>query len=602
MLKKFIRLIVLIILILLPTNTLAENMKSIIIIVDEMPLERIKELSIDKYAVGLMNLKTRTPYTEENLYLSINAGKKLGDKSLEKEKNNLEFLGDILKKEKVSYIGEGDESLIVGDSKGRVDYTEKSMSYNIDWLLEKTDSMLSKSNVLVLAYDFQEELSRVDTFNQYLENYKDSQIIILPKKVAKEDKQILNKYLVPVIHINDGKSGLLTSPSTKRQGFIAIEDISVQIKNTYGYLKKSDIGSSFQTIDEVEQIEEISHIYDTTINLFIITYIFHGIVYLAQGILGIWLLKSRKDKQWVYFIYSFAASSICISLILGLFEFHKNIFLYSLLSCFLSYIFTRVLIRKKIDLVRSLSILTYGMIVFGVMVYPKMIYNSYIGFNNLIYGARYYGLNNGIMGVLLITSILSFFAITDSINNRYIKNLIGFSIFALNMIVLSANFGANTGGFITSVVLFVLMMYMLCFAGKHSFRKIVLLFLLGISLFVINMILDNSSGDKSHAIEFFYRLKENGIREFISMVSFKARELLILTLSPPFSMVLVAQAIILKKLKERVIKNKKMKEEVMIIIITSLVGFLINDTGVIMLIYMIHYFILARISDKLYLE
>lgn len=595
--KRIIGLIILTILILIPSTIFADGIKSIIIIVDEMSLSTAEELSINGSSIGFVNLKTRAQYSEENLYLSINMGRKLGKMDLKKE-GNLEFLGDVLRKEKPSYIGMGNEGIILGDSEGRISYEERSISYDIDWLLKNTDLILEKSNILAIGYDFKGQLDRVDILRQYLEYYKDHQIIILPKTISEEDRHILNKSLVPIIHINNGNSGLLTSSSTKRVGFIAMEDISVQLKNSYGYFKKTNIGNNFQTITRKEPIKESNKIYITTMNLLIISYIFHGLTYITQVLLGIWLLKPRRENGWIYFLYIFSVTGVCISLILGLFELHRNIYIYLLVSTLTSYIFAKKVINKKDNLVEGLIILTYGLIVYGVLFYPKMIYNSYIGFNNLVYGARYYGLNNGIMGVLLASSTLSFFSLTKTMNNIYLKKIIGFFIFGLNMIVLSTNFGANTGGFITSVILFVLMMYMLLFSQKHSLKKVIMFLLIGIALFILNMIVDNNSGNKSHAIEFFYRLKENGFREFFYMASFKARELLILTLTPPFSIVLICQGIILKKLSKYFKENEKIKKEAMIIIITSLIGFIINDTGMIMLIYMINYFILYVISNR----
>jgi hypothetical protein len=575
-------------------------MGSIIIIVDEMPLKTIEGLSIDEYGVGLMNLKTRPPYSEKDLYLSINIGKKLGSKELKKQQDKLEFLGDKLKKEKVSHIGDPSKRFIVGDKEGNVDYIEDSIKYDLDWLILKTDLMLDKSKVLSISYDFENDLNRVDILRKYLSHYKKEQIIIFSRSVSKEDNSLLNKNLVPILYINGKDSGLLRSSSTKRDGYIAMEDISVQIKNLYGYSKKTDIGSNFKVIDKENPIKEISKIYEETVNLFIIAYIFHGITYLTQLFLAVYLFKDRniKENRWIFFSYSFVSSIIIISLILALFSLHQNIILYLALNIVLSYILIKFIANKNYDMIKTFSISTYVLIVFGIIFYPKMIYNSYIGFNNLIYGARYYGLNNGIMGVLLISSILSFFSITKTIKSRNTKVLIGLIIFSLNMIALSTNFGANTGGFITSVVLFVMMMYMLLFSERYNFRTMFLFFLVGVVLFSINMIFDNNSGDKSHAIEFFYRLKDNGFREFISMASFKARELLILTISPPFSIVLISQGIILSKLRRIFIKNKKIKKEAMIIIITSLIGFIINDTGVIMFIYIMHYSILYIIHDN----
>lgn len=600
--KKYLILIFifLILLIFAPNRTFAGDMESIIIIVDEMSLRTVEELSMDEYGVGLMNLKTRPPYSEKDLYLSINTGRKLGSKELKKQQNKLEFLGDILKREKVSHIGNPAKRFIVGDKLGNVDYIEDSMKYDLDWLILKTDLMLDKSKVLSISYDFENEPNRVDILKRYLEHYKKEQIIILPRTVAKEDNSLLNKNLVPILYINGKDSGLLRSSSTKRDGYIAMEDISVQIKNHYGYSKKTDIGSSFQVIDKEDPIKEISKIYDGTINLFIITYIFHGVAYLVQLLLAIYLFKDKniKGNRWMFFSYSFVSSIIIISLILGLFSLHQNITLYLALNLILSYILIKFIENKNYDMVKFFSISTYILIIFGIIFYPRMIYKSYIGFNNLIYGARYYGLNNGIMGVLLISSILSFFSITKTIKSRNAKILIGFIIFGLNMIALSTNFGANTGGFITSVVLFVMMMYILLFSERHNFKTMLLFCLVGVALFVINMIFDSNSGDKSHAIEFFYRLKDNGFIEFVSMASFKARELLTLTISPPFSIVLISQGIILNKLKRFFINEKRIKKEAMIIIITSLIGFIINDTGVIMSIYIMHYFILYIIYNN----
>ncbi|MDU5080878.1 hypothetical protein [uncultured Tissierella sp.] len=602
MMKKIIKFIILISIILIPNIIFAEDINSILLIVDELSIETIEELYLDQYSIGFVNLKTRPPYSEEGLFLSINTGRKLNIKNFGKKDKKIDYLSDILKKENVSYIGEGKGNLIIGNREGIVDYSEDSIIYSLNWLVEKTDNLLNKSDVLVLEYDLKQGHNRIEILNQYLNHYKNEQIIILPKAVATEDKYLLNKYLVPIIHINKGNHGLLTSSSTKREGLIALEDISAQIKETYGYKKKIDIGKPFKSIESDNPKKEIEDIYKKNMNLLIAAYLFHGLIYFVQVLLGVWILKSKKIEKWLYTIYSFVSTNIFTSLLLGLFEFHKNIFIYLIINLLISYLITRLIIKRKLDLVKLISIFTYALVVFGTCLYPKMIYNSYIGFNNLVYGARYYGLNNGIMGVLLVTSILSFFSITKSIESDNLKRFIGLFIFIINMVTLSTYFGANTGGFITSVVLFGLMIYRLFFSNKEIRRYLFLFFLIGIFIFSLNIIFDDFTGENTHAFGFFYRLKENGISELISLASFKAKELFKLTILPPFSIVLIFQAIILNKLRRIIRDTKEIKEEAMIIFITSLVGFALNDTGVITLIYMIHYLVLDIISNRLKIE
>ncbi|CAK7009032.1 hypothetical protein CIW83_12470 [Tissierella sp. P1] len=602
MMKKIIKFIILISIILIPNIVFAEDVNSILLIVDELSIETIEELYLEQYSIGFVNLKTRPPYSEEGLFLSINTGRKLSIKNFGKKDKKIDYLSDILKKENVSYIGEGKGNLIIGNREGIVDYSEDSIIYSLNWLVEKTDNLLNKSDVLVLEYDLKQGHNRIEILNQYLNHYKNEQIIVLPKAVATEDKYLLNKYLVPIIHINKGNHGLLTSSSTKREGFIALEDISAQIKETYGYKKKIDIGKPFKSIESDNPKKEIEDIYKKNMNLLIAAYLFHGLIYFVQVLLGVWILKAKKIEKWLYTIYSFVSTNIFTSLLLGLFEFHKNIFIYLIINLLISYLITRLIIKRKLDLVKLISIFTYALVVFGTCLYPKMIYNSYIGFNNLVYGARYYGLNNGIMGVLLVTSILSFFSITKSIESDNLKRFIGLFIFIINMITLSTYFGANTGGFITSVVLFGLMIYRLFFSNKEIRRYLFLFFLIGIFIFSLNIIFDDFTGENTHAFGFFYRLKENGISELISLASFKAKELFKLTILPPFSIVLIFQAIILNKLRRIIRDTKEIKEEAMIIFITSLVGFALNDTGVITLIYMIHYLVLDIISNRLKIE
>lgn len=601
--KKIISIIILILIIGMPLNIIADGIKSIVIVVDELHMDAVKNLATDNSNIGLINLKTRKEDSEESLYWSINLGRKVDQVNLE-NMEGLSLLGDVMKNEKLSYIGEGKEWIILSDSKGRVNYEKNHISYDFDWLVNNTNNALEKSNLLVIGYDFEDKLDRIDILKEYLNYYNANQIIILPKSVSNKEKHILNKFLVPIIYNNNNKrGGLLTSSSTNRLGIIALEDISVQLKNSHGFFNKIDIGSEFKTIDTNNPIEKINKIYENTINLLVIAYVFHGLTYLFQVILGLYILKFEQINKSIFLLYVFSSVSICMSILFGLIGFYKNnILIYLFTIILISYLISKIILNKKGESLENLIIYIYILISFGTLVYPEMIYNSYIGFNNLIYGARYYGLNNGIMGVLLASSILTYLILIKRSNNVNLNKLIGVIIFGLNMIISSTSFGSNTGGFITSIILFVLMMDNIFFIKKGKLKKILIILFITILIFSINIYLDSKSINKSHAIEFFSRLKENGFKEFTYMASFKAKELLLLTIRLPFSIVLICQGIILKKLSPSFIRNNIVKNEVPIIIIVSLIGFIINDTGVIMIIYMINFYIIYIINSYIELK
>ena len=592
MIRKTISMIILILLIGVPLNVIGDDMKSIIIIVDELPMDTIEKLSMDSSSYGLINLKTRNDYTEENLYWSINLGKKVNQVDIDKVEDHL-FIGEVLKDEKLAHMGIGREGIILSNGKRKLDYEKNCILYDFEWLVENTNDLLGKSNLLVIGYEFENQLKRIDILKKYLKYYNSNQIIVLPKSISNQNSNLLNEFLVPIIYVKNGNKGLLTSLSTKRLGFISLEDISTQLKNSYGYFNKLDIGNSFNTIQKDDPIVKINRIYKNTMNLLIIAYIFHGLTYIIQIILGLWLLRFNNINKKIFIIFILPTIFLLMSILLSLIGIHKsNIILYLLLITLFSLLILKMIANKGYYYGENLIIFTYVLIVFATLFYPEMIYNSYIGFNNLIYGARYYGLNNGIMGVLLSTSFLSYLILTERYKNINQCKLIGIIIFGLNMVVLSTEFGSNTGGFITSIILFILMINNIISSDNPSFHKITISIILFLLIFSLNIYLDNKSFSKSHAVEFIYRLKENGFNEFKYIAFFKAKELFSLTIKFPFSLVLIFQGIVIKKLSKIFMTNNKIKKEIIIITITSLIGFFINDTGSIMLIYMINYYIL----------
>lgn len=597
--RMVIILLILLLIFIKPNFIWAEEKDTIIVLVDKLSFDLIKDLSLEKYAIGLVNCKTRTQNSKENLLLSLNTGRKLSQDEFKENSWKIDYLGDVFSNEKTSYIGVDNDKLLISNRMGEVDYEIDDINYDYDWLVKNTDFLLEKSSLLLLSYDFNRDYRRVDLLKRYIMHYSDKTFMILPKEASKDDRVLFNKFFIPVIYVNSVDTGILTSKSTKREGFIAIEDISAQIKSIYGKDSKSNVGKPFEIIEEGSPLAKVKDIYTQSANLLIITTFFHGLIYFTQFLFGIKYLRGKKIDEWLLQLYCTSLVTIPLSLVLGISQLNRNVPLYIILCLLLSYGIAKILRETILDFIKTISFTTYSLIVLGMLVYPKAIYNSFIGFNNLFYGARYYGLNNGIMGVLLVSSILTYFSFTKDLNDEWIKRILGLFIFALNMLVLSARFGANTGGFITSVVLFALMLSSIfSFSiNKKNIKRIVVLLVLGVGIFAFNMLLDYNNDSKSHAIEFLYRIVNNGFWEFITMASFKAKELLRLIIIPPFSIILIIQILILRRMKSLIKDNPYFKKEFNIVLITSIVGMLINDTGSIAFIFMMFFYILHLIFN-----
>lgn len=622
--NRIIFLLALVIIFCCYNTSYASDNKTILILADELSLKDIEWIfGKDDFGIGFMNIKTRKPYGAESLYFSINTGRKVGVESenykglykdpkgtihiagfeemledLSNRNSNvkIDILGEKLKGKGISYIGDNSSAIVAADGEGNIKSGEIQIQYDIRWLEEKSKAHISKSNILVLSYDIEGMDYRKEILKQYIKFFREYNIIIIPRNVSEDMKHILNKNLTPILYVSGNNSGLLTSSSTKREGFITIEDIYVDLLHINNMDAPKAIGNPIKIIPKDNPLKHGEELFKMTINLIWITGIFHGLVYFMQAYMAYYIYKNRWDKLQDINIYnSFVIVNIFISLLMGLSSLHINIFLYLFINLLATYIITVYMEDKDVNTIGLFSTLTYGIILLGIFFYPKLIYNSYIGFNNLFYGARFYGFNNGIMGVLLVTSVISYYFIKEFMPNRVVEGMTCILFFLLNMVALSAKYGANTGGFITAVALFLIVIYVNLLDKNLNIYNVIILILIGILIFGINMYFDYYSGDKSHAISFLLRIKTFGFTEFKNMFKVKARELLKLTLIPPFIIVIPCQIYILKRLWKG--KNPVLSREGYIIILTSIIGFLLNDTGMITFIYMNYYLISLLIYD-----
>lgn len=601
----------------------AENEKTVVILVDELKLKDIREiLGRYSYGIGLINTKTRNSDVDESIYFSIALGRKvavssyysglykgkdgriyisgykemLNSISIEDNRIDEILLGERLKDQGISYIGNNPSAVLAADSNGVIHSGEIEINYNRDWLLEKTEYHLKNSNILILSYKIDNMKNRLNVLKEYISNIKDNRILIIPISVSEDMDTLFNDYIVPIVYIEGNKDGLLTSSSTKREGFIVLEDIYGHLVSIYDEIYESDIGNEIQIVEKEDNIKSLEELFKNTNNLMYITYMFHGALYLLQVYSGYMLYRRRYEHlNRLNYLYTFAVINIFIGLLMAASSYHINIALYISVNLLISYIITALMYDNRVDNICLFSLLSYGIIIIQTLFYPNVIYSSPVGMNNIFYGARYYGYNNGMMAVLVATSILGYLFIKRHIENELISKFIFMAFLIMNISMLSSGKGANTGGFITASVLFIMALYCNFLKKNWNINVILSLALFAVLLFGINMYFDFLSHEKSHAIKFLMRIKYYGIKEFMDMAFIKFVELIKLTFLPPYSLTILSQIIILNRLKGCIHKN--IKDEIIMLFISSIVAFLINDTGNIAFIFMNHYLISLLINE-----
>lgn len=621
--KKYNRILIILMIIIFTTSVsygelVEENKetKTILIIVDELGFDGVNKIIENYYGLGFLNIKGKKPAREESLYMSINTGRKVSmdntkfegiikSESGLKIKNYEEIYKDFIERNdnlklkfltdniRTSFIGNDSVALLASNSKGDIISGENKIEYEKEWLNEKTDENLGKTDLLIMSYKIENQDSRQKLLKDFINNNRNSNIFVIPRKTSKSLGSFLNKNLTPMIYLKNGETGILKSDSTRRKGFVTVEDINYEILNSYD-MEGNNIGNKINIIPEEKPLSEGRNIYNEIFNLLIIAIIFQTIIYLNQGYTSYEILRFDNVRDMRLF-NNFILTNIVVSFILSLFNLHRYLLVYLGVNLALTYFITERVDEKK-DSIGIISVIIYIILIISILLKPDILYNSYLGFNNLFYGARYYGFNNGIMGVFIVTSILTYFYFKDKFKNENLLNIFTLAIFSLNMVILSAGNAANTGGFITSVGLFLTIVYLKLLDKKSSFKKIIALILIGILIFGLNMYFDNKSQMNSHAISFLLRIKESGVSEVINMVKSKLTELIKYTLLPPFNILMIGQIFTIRKLTKYM--DRKLKRVSGIIFFISILAYFINDTGMIAFVFM-NQFNIANILSKI---
>lgn len=577
--KKRIVYILLFIILLSSTTVFSESLdRNLVIVIEELSFNDIEKLDINEYMVGLVNIKTRKPYNDKSYYLSLSQGKKTN----RKEKNI--SLADIAGKDNIAYISNKNKNIryMLGD---HAKYIGKLENIN------KLDKY-SKYNSLLAVYLDNDEKNMI---KEIIKSNSFQNIYILSRNISSENNIYVNRFLLPIVKIDNKNSGVLTSRSTRREGFVAIEDFLADFAESNGaYNEKNFIGKPFNSVDFKEDpLKVIDKIYKKNTNLLIVAYLCHGFFYLSVALmfLGQYYKSIRKKAKVIFLV---AMNNIISSLVLSLFNLN-NIYIYIILLFTMSLILYELSIYNK-KLLNFYIIFLYVLLTFGNIFEKSIIYNSYIGFNNLFYGARFYGLNNGVAAVLLASNILTIDIIEKSMINKKVKTILIIFIPLLTSLNLSTKYGVNTGAFISSLVSLFTVYYYYLLDSKFSINFLVLSIIIALLLFTLNIYLDYKAGDGTHATLIISRTIDNGLGELYDMAKFKLKELIKLTIMPPFSIVIFFQILYIKN---NVFSYNKL---IKTLILVSLFGYIINDTGNILLIYMLSY-LMFNISyvDKQYI-
>lgn len=518
--------------------------------------------------------------------------------------------------------------LIAIDSNGLIDYG------NVDDILIKQydypfgirtdyDKILTEISLIKpYASLFVIETGDLDRLSQYSTNLTDDMFLQQRKKILNDidefignladkitddnamliiaspnspDSRLDTSKLSPLIIWNgENYKGLLTSGTTRRIGIVANIDIAPTITSYLNASRDNFVGHTITTSEIDNKLDYIKEL-NTRVNVvsgmrvsYLNIYSFLVMFAIILGSLVIFIGSERFSNK-VKLIKALILLILTLPLVFLLVAYFK---IFSSIMFFLAVFFLTagiIIILRLLNhnnRVVFLLTITYLILIIDLLLGSNLLRFSILSYDPII-GARYFGIGNEYVGVILPTMVLLTMFYMERIDGRKIFLL----ILPITILCVShPNLGANVGGTIS--VLFACIYYLLyIFKIKIDLKKIVFIGIIILLFVVIMGVLDiylNTS--PTHLGRTFLMIAESGPMSIISVILRKIQMNIKLIRNSIWAKVLLisilSEICILirckKEIYEMLRRNKHFSAGIISIIVGSIIGLLVNDSGVLL--------------------
>ncbi|TDX46783.1 hypothetical protein [Orenia marismortui] len=490
---------------------------------------------------------------------------------------------------------------------------------NQDYLLKKFNKLLPKNDLIIIESGDTSRMEAVkssllaDKFKVEKENSITRVDKLLGKIAAKLDftedylffvvpttsksGRLRGQKLTLSILVGPKIAGLLKSNTTKRQGIITNLDIAPTIYNYLGGREKEFTGSVVEAIPSSKSLDYLISL-DKQIQktfswrpilikgfilLQIITLFLVGSIILYKDLPRILKVISNYlliSLLWIPALFLVSRIYIGFNLILVIIGILVTSFL-------LTYYLLKVSNNELIPIL-VVSLVNFILLIIDVWTKTKLMKLSVLGYSPVI-GARYYGIGNEFMGIIIGAGLISLTIIkefTDRISNKLLVVLFIFLILTVGYPQLGANFGGLiTATVVCSVVYFYLQGYNLNM--RLILKLISILILIIISVVLIDTVVNTNN--QTHLGRSLSAIKRGGFSAILTIIYRKFSmnlKLLRWTIWTRVVLSFVIILIILFKRPRGVIKAivetyPNLSAALRGLVLGSIVTMIVNDSGIV---------------------
>lgn len=399
-----------------------------------------------------------------------------------------------------------DENGVVpfGDVSGRVNVEDSSYPFLIrtdyDYLGEKLEESLRRGGLTIIDLG---DITRVDDFLSFTTEERGMQVrskvlkdiddfigtvldkvdvsrdmVVAAGPYPGRDSLLKQEMLTPVIAAGPGlENGYLTSDTTKRPGIVANYDITATVLDYFGIDNPDGIiGHAFkyggegnlQSLYEMNQRITAVHILRPPVVRY---YVGVQIVILLVSLLFIYLFKGH-----MYIIKYLLMGDMMVPFVLLILPFFDirslpaTLIATAGLSAAMIYIL-RLIFKDSYRIITFIGLITALSIAADLLTGANLIKNSILGYDP-IGGARYYGIGNEYVGVLIGSAVLGVAGIMDRYKMGILRYINIGLMLLLTFLIAAPNYGTNLGGTVAAAMAFFVMSIMIV-KGKMTFKDFI---------------------------------------------------------------------------------------------------------------------------------
>lgn len=477
----------------------------------------------------------------------------------------------------------------------------------------------------VIAREKREILKEIDAFIGELVQVLnlDTDLLIVASLTPSPEEIKAKTFFTPVVLISHNLSkGLLSSGSTKREGLITNIDLTATIIDYFHLPQPATVNgrpvysigaNGHNTFAFLESLKNKTVFIYKARPVLVKTYVFLQICTILAS-LPILLFKPGYIRFMKYILTALMAYPLSLLLIAA--SGTLDISYYTFLSILITILIVTVgawLAKKNylyayffVAVVTSLTLST------DLLFHGPLIKSSTLGYDPMS-GARYYGLGNEYMGVLIGASLLAAALAMEFGKKTYLCWLVGLYMSLAVFLMISSHYGANLGGTIAAITAFSLA-FIYWKEQKIRLQNVLILGIGAATVLLVFIGLDLSSNiaAQSHLGRTVLLLKNDGLAELWPIMTRKLAMNIKLIKYTSWSRVFLATILVVALLLYRPVGFfQKVKHQypkffigIIGIFVGSFVALIANDSGIVsaatMMIYafapLIYLAFLARIG------